>query len=171
MDAVERVRALTGLEMQPLQAQRHLAARAALSQMDARRAIGAAPSEAAMESALRMADAYRAQIADLERQVESLKRSNAALRLAAQPDRAKAALIDHVVAAEDSSLVLCHATYNASARRWSFSPLSTLEEARRVMEGDLERAAAEDDAECTHCAGTGEGQHEGAACLACRGRG
>lgn len=142
-----------------------------LQNADVRAAICSRPTEAAMEAALRVADAYRAQVDDLERQVENLKRSNSALRLAGEADRAKAALIDHVTGAEDSSLVLCHATYNDRTRRWSFSPLPTLEEARRVMEGDLERAAAEDDAECIHCAGTGEGQHEGAACLACRGRG
>lgn len=142
--------------------------------MDAAKiAIGAAPSEAAMVAALRVADAYRAQVADLERQVENLKLSNAALRLAGERHARSAlavALIDHITSAEDSSLVLCHATYNDLTQRWTFAPLSSLEEAQRVMDADVERAS-EEDAECIHCAGTGEGQHEGASCIVCGGRG
>lgn len=143
-----------------------------LQRADVRAAICSRPTEAAMEAALRVADAYRDQIADLERQVENLKLSNAALRLAGERHARSAlavALIDHITSAEYSSLVLCHATYNENARRWTFAPLSSIEEAQRVMDADI--AAADAEPECACCAGTGEGLHEGASCAACGGRG
>lgn len=135
---------------------------------DLQTAIGAEPSEAAMVAALQVADAYRAQVAGLERQVENLKRSNVALRLADDQIRAKAELIDHAFGADGGSLVLCRETLDGK-RRWSFEPLASLEEALQVMEADL--AAAAEEAECSACLGTVEGRHEGAGCAACGGSG
>ncbi len=110
--------------------------------------------------------------ASMAQQVENLKASNAALRNAAASDRAKAALIDHVLTAEDSHLVLCEAQYlPAAQRRWTFSPLSDLAEAQAVMDRDIEASQDDEEAECHACAGTGEGQHEGASCAVCGGRG
>lgn len=137
-------------------------------------ALSAPPSEAAVEAALRVADAYRAQVADLRAQLARVMASNVALRLAGAPNAGKAELIDHIVSASDSSLVLCHATYSTKTGRWNFAPLSSIEEARQVMEADRAAAQAEaddNDHECAQCAGTGEGAHEGASCAACRGRG
>lgn len=36
---------------------------------------------------------------------------------------------------------------------------------------DIDPEAPDDDGDCPHCAGTGEGQHDGQSCGACGGRG
>lgn len=184
---IAQVQAETG--MAPVQAYYHLQGRAALRNLhaqqvraaarlavdaygarmaDLQQAVAGPAVEQTIASALRAADQFRAERDELARQVENLKRSNVALRIAAEADRAKAALIDHVISAEDSSLVLCHANYNDRTRRWSFAPLCSLEEAQRLMDADL---ASAEEAECACCAGTGEGRNEGASCAACGGRG
>ncbi len=126
-------------------------------------AIAAAPNEMTVEAALRVADGYRARLERLQEQYRGLL-------LTLQPNITKAAVLDHVLSADDSTMVLCRATYNDRARRWSFAPLCSIEEARQVMEADL-AAADEDEAECSVCLGTGEGAHEGTSCAACGGRG
>ena len=158
MDEVERVRAFTGLYMQPLQAQRHLAAREQLR--------GGAAERMQLARERCRADRLDAEVRQLRAKVEALEyakavqaqridgltASNLALRLAGAPNAAKAELIDHVISADDSSLVLCEASYRAG--RWSFSPLSSIEDARRVMDADLARADEEvrEAGDC-HCGG------------------
>ncbi len=132
------------------------------SMQDLQTAIAAAPAEMTVEAALRVADGYRARLDRLQEQYRGLL-------LTLQPNITKAAVLDHVLSAEDSTLVLCRATYNDRARRWSFAPLCSLEEAQQAMEDDL--ASAAEEAECAQCAGTGEGRHEGAGCATCGGRG
>lgn len=88
--------------------------------------------------------------ATLHQHIANLTASNLALRLAGAPNAAKAELVDHVISAEDASLVLCEASYRDG--RWSFSPLSSLDDARRVMDADLARAdeEAREPGDC-HC--------------------
>ncbi len=123
---------------------------------DLHTAIAAAPNEMTVEAALRVADDYRAKF-------ERLKEQYRGLLLTLQPNIVKAAVLDHVLSAEDSTLVLCEASYRDG--RWSFSPLSSIEDARRVMDGDLARAEedARESGGC-HCGGT-------PACNVCQGRG
>jgi len=109
--------------------------------------------------------------AALAEQVENLKRSVRVLHLGTDMWKHKAALLDHVLTAEDSHLVLCEAQYLPAQRRWTFSPLSDLAEAQAVMDRDIEASQDDEEAECHACAGTGEGQHEGASCAVCGGRG
>lgn len=188
---IAQVQAETG--MAPVQAYYHLQGRAALRNLhaqqvraaaslavddaygvrmaDLQQAVAGPASESAVLAALTAADEYRARIAELERAVDNLKASNIKLRLAGEQDALKAALIDHVLHAEDSHLVLCEAQYLPAQRRWTFSPLSDLAEAQAVMDRDIDAALDADEAECHACAGTGEGQHEGASCAVCGGRG
>ncbi len=187
---IAQVQAETG--MAPVQAYYHLQGRAALRNLhaqqvraaarlavdaygarmaDLQQAVAGPAVEQTIAAALRAADQFRAERDELARQVENLKASNAALRNAAASDRAKAALIDHVLTAEDSHLVLCEAQYLPAQRRWTFSPLSDLAEAQAVMDRDIEASQDDEEAECHACAGTGEGQHEGASCAVCGGRG
>lgn len=49
-------------------------------------------------------------------------------------------------------------------------PVVDIEHARKVMAEDLAKDCGDDD-QCTVCNGTGEGQHEGAACSTCGGKG
>jgi len=49
-------------------------------------------------------------------------------------------------------------------------PVVDIEHARKVMAEDLAKDWGDDD-QCTVCNGTGEGQHEGAACSTCGGKG
>ena len=108
--------------------------------------------------------------ASMAQQVENLKSTLRGVYMNHDAYKHKAAVLDHVLSADDSTMVLCRATYNDRARRWSFAPLCSIEEARQVMEADL-AAADEDEAECSVCLGTGEGAHEGTSCAACGGRG
>ncbi len=113
---------------------------------DLHTAIAAAPNEMTVEAALRVADDYRAKF-------ERLKEQYRGLLLTLQPNITKAAVLDHVLSTEDSTLVLCEASYRDG--RWRFSPLSSIEDARRVMDGDLARAAedARESGGC-HCGGS-----------------
>jgi len=128
------------------------------SMQDLQTAIAAAPAEMTVEAALRVADGYRARLERLQEQYRGLL-------LTLQPNITKAAVLDHVLSAEDSTLVLCEASYRDG--RWSFSPLSSIEDARRVMDGDLARAEEESresgPGNC-HCGGT-------PACNVCGGQG
>lgn len=123
---------------------------------DLHTAIAAAPNEMTVEAALRVADGYRARLERLQEQYRGLL-------LTLQPNITKAAVLDHVLSAEDSTLVLCEASYRDG--RWRFSPLSSIEDARRVMDGDLARAEEEarEAGDC-HCGGS-------PMCNICAGRG
>lgn len=158
---------------------------------DIREAVAGAPTEASMQAALRIADQARAdaefwrracdvhiaqaaavkgladrqakELAELTVAVANLKASNIKLRQALQSD-----LIDHALNFEASTLVLC--THRLNARgEWVTLPVVDIEHARKVMAEDLAKDWGDDD-QCTVCNGTGEGQHEGAACAACGGR-
>lgn len=127
------------------------------SMQDLQTAIAAALAEMTVEAALRAAEGYRARLERLQEQYRGLL-------LTLQPNITKAAVLDHVLSADDSTLVLCEASYRDG--RWRFSPLSSIEDARRVMDGDLLARAEEDARESggCHCGGT-------PACNVCQGRG
>ena len=156
---------------------------------DIRRAVGAPPSEDAVLSGLRTADLFR-ELADAHlqtikelraklqaeqyandcksEQIERLKESNAALRLASEPNASKAELVDHALESEWSSLALVRMRLTRQGQ-WNTDPVVDLDHARQIMAADLEQPY--DSCDCQACGGTGEGQHEGASCAACSGRG
>jgi len=150
---------------------------------DITKAVGSPPSEEAVLAGLRVVDEQIAEIRRLHatvaaltfalacrsEQIDSLKASNAALRLASEPNAAKAALIDHALEFEGSSLALVRMRLTRPGQ-WATDPVVDLAHARQVMDADL---AASDDSEtlCVVCNGSGEGQYDGSRCAACGGRG
>ena len=156
---------------------------------DIRRAVGSPPSEDVVVAGLRTADLFR-ELADAHlqtikelraklqaeqyanackaEQIERLKESNAALRLASEPNASKAALVDHALEFEGSSLALVRMRLTRHGQ-WTTDPVVDLEHARQIMAEDLEQP--DERCDCIACNGTGEGQHEGASCAACGGRG
>jgi hypothetical protein len=152
---------------------------------DIRRAVGAPPSEEAVMAGLRTADLFRnladvhlETIKELRAKLQALEYANAckaeqiaALRaeLNAGRDAAnKAALVDHALNFEGSSLVLVRMRITG-AGQWTTEPVVDLEHASQIMAADLEQP--DDTCDCIACNGTGEGQHEGASCAVCGGRG
>ena len=110
-------------------------------------------------------DRQAKELAELMAQVANLKASNVKLRSAQQSDTA--ALIDHALNFEGSTLVLCTCRHERGT--WVTLPVVDIDHARKVMAEDLANEWGGDG--CTVCAGTGEGQREGAACTTCGGKG
>ena len=156
---------------------------------DLQTACAAQPSEDTVAAALRAADLFR-NLADVHletikelraklqaeqyanacksEQIERLKASNTAMRLAAAPNAAKAELIDHALEFDGSSLALVRMRLTRQGQ-WTTDPVVDLDHARQIMAEDL--AATDEPCDCQACNGTGEGQHEGASCAVCGGRG
>jgi len=150
-----------------------------------RRAVGSPPSEEAVVAGLRTADLFRnladahlETIKELRGKLQALEYANACkaeqiadlrAELNAGRDAAdKAALVDHALEFEGSSLVLVRMRITG-AGQWTTEPVVDLEHARQIMAADLEQP--DETCDCIACNGTGEGQHEGTICSACGGKG